>query len=286
MGHKGIAIVKMTGEKAEFDQSKLRRSLERSGAGDLVIKQILGEVVASLYDGISTKEIYKTAFTLLRKSSRPTAARYKLKKAIMELGPTGYPFEKFVGEILKHQGFEVKVGVMVKGSCVMHEVDVVAEKDNKHFMIECKFHSHQDRYCDVKVPLYIQSRFKDVEQQWKKQPGHDTKFHQGWIFNNTRFTSDAIKYGNCAGLILIGWDYPKKRGLKERIDISGLHPVTCLTTLSKVEKQQLLNKNIVLCKMLHHNQRLFESIGVRGTRLAKAMKECEELCSQFSTNTN
>lgn len=129
MEKKGISIVKMDGEKAVFDSSKLVSSLERSGANDVGISRILSHVEASLYDGISTKEIYKIAFSLLRKSSRPTAARYKLKKAIMELGPTGFPFEKFVGEILAHQGFSTNVGVIVKGHCVNHEVDVVAEKD-------------------------------------------------------------------------------------------------------------------------------------------------------------
>lgn len=278
MGHKRISIVKMTGETAEFDPSKLRRSLERSGASDVVIKQVIDEVAASLYNGISTKEIYKTAFALLRKSSRPTAARYKLKKAIMELGPTGYPFEKFVGEILSYQGFRTRVGVIVKGHCVNHEVDVIAEKDEKHFMVECKFHSDQGRHCDVKIPLYIQSRFKDVEKQWRKKDGHDTKFHQGWIFTNTRFTTDAIQYGNCAGLMLVGWDYPKKGSLKERIDVSGLHPITCLTTLSKNEKQKLLSKEKVLCMELCNHPELLKSIGISEQRHKKILNEAHELC--------
>lgn len=279
MGHKEISITKMTGEKAAFDPSKLRRSLERSGASDVVISQIITEVEAMLYDGITTKEIYITAFSLLRKSSRPTAARYKLKKAILELGPTGYPFEKFVGEILAHQGFNTKVGVIVKGHCVNHEVDVVAEKGNQHFMVECKFHSDQGRHCDVKIPLYIQSRFKDVEKQWRKKDGHNTKFHQGWIFTNTRFTTDAVKYGNCAGLMLIGWDYPKKGSLKERIDVSGLHPVTCLTTLTKQEKKKLLSKEKVLCMELCDHPELLNAIGISKQRHKKILDEAHELCN-------
>lgn len=279
MGHKGIAIVKMTSETAEFDPSKLRHSLERSGASDAVIQQVIDEVEASLYDGMSTKEIYKTAFALLRKSSRSTAARYKLKKAILELGPTGYPFEKFVGEILSYQGFSTKVGMIVKGHCVNHEVDVIAEKDEKHFMVECKFHSHQGRHCDVKIPLYIQSRFIDVEKQWRKKDGHDTIFHQVWIFTNTRFTTDAIQYGNCAGLMLVGWDYPKKGSLKERIDVSGLHPITCLTTLSKNEKQKLLSKEKVLCMELCNRPELLKSIGISEQRHKKILNEAHELCN-------
>ena len=197
----------------------------------------------------------------------------------MELGPTGYPFEKFVGAILSHQGFHTKVGVDVKGHCVNHEVDVVAERDDQHFMVECKFHSDEGRHCDVKIPLYIQSRFIDVEKQWRKRPGHDTKFHQGWIYTNTRFTTDAIQFGKCAGLMLVGWNYPKKDGLKEQIDRSGLHPVTCLTTLTKAEKQKLLSMDKVLCMDLCNHPDLLNSIGiVNSNRKKNILREANELC--------
>lgn len=275
-----ITIIKATGEKVLFNKDKLKSSLRRSGASDVVIQQVIDKVEVSLYDGISTKEIYKTAFALLRKSSRSTAARYKLKKAIFELGPTGFPFEKFVGAILSYEGFKTRVGVIVKGHCVNHEVDVVAEKDNLHFMVECKFHSDQSRHCNVKIPLYIQSRFIDVEKQWSKKDGHDTKFHQGWVVTNTRFTSDAIQYGNCMGLMLLSWDYPKKGSLKERIDQSGLHPVTCLTTLTKHEKQQLLDKEIVLCMDLCNNPELLNSIHISAKRQNNILHEAHELCAK------
>ena len=44
----------------------------------------------------------------------------------MELGPSGFPFEKLVGKILEQEGFETRVGVIVQGNCVQHEVDVIA----------------------------------------------------------------------------------------------------------------------------------------------------------------
>lgn len=280
MKNKAVQIIKASGKKVVFDSKKLEHSLNRSGASETIIQQILSEVSDLLYEGISTKDIYKKAFGLLRKSSRSTAARYKLKKAIQELGPTGYPFENFVGEILSHQGFTTQVGVVVQGHCVKHEVDVVAEKKEKHFMVECKFHSSPGRYCDVKVPLYIQSRFKDVEKQWKKQPGHDTKFHQGWIVTNTRFTTDAIQYGNCVGLQLISWDFPKEGSLKERVDISGLHPLTCLTTLTKKEKQVLLSKDKVLCMDLCKEPTLLDEVGIKKNRINSILKEAGELCNK------
>ena len=278
--YKKVFITKASGDIEMFDVSKLKHSLERSGAREQVIQKIINEVNSILYDGITSKEIYKKAFGLLRNSSRPTAARYKLKKAIMELGPTGFPFEKFVGAILSHQGFIAQVGLTVKGHCVNHEVDVIAEKDTKHFMVECKFHSDQGRFCNVKIPLYIHSRFLDVEKQWQKNPSHETKFHQGWVFTNTRFTTDAIQYGVCAGLGLVGWNYPKKDNLKELIDAFGLHPITSLTTLTSLEKQALLEKDHVLCMDLCNYPDLLGEIGISQIRQKKILQEAHELCNK------
>lgn len=274
-----INIVKHSGEIQEFNLEKLKTSLRRAKANEELIVQIADEVQKNLTDGMTTKQIYKMAFKVLREKSTATASRYKLKKALMQLGPSGFPFEKFIGHLLAQEGFKTEVGVFVQGKCVQHEVDVVAQKDIHHYMIECKYHSDQGRFCNVKIPLYIQSRFLDVEMEWKKQKGHDTKFHKGWVYTNTRFTTDAIQYGTCVGLGLASWDYPKGKGIKERIDKAGLHPLTALTTLTKSEKTKLLEKGIVLCKELYENHHFLEQIGVSSQRQKKILEDCEDLCS-------
>jgi ATP cone domain-containing protein/restriction endonuclease len=279
-----IEVIKANGESTIFEINKLQLSLTKAGASDSIAQKISTDIETTLYNGITTKEIYKNAFNKLKMHSQFIASKYKLKKAIMELGPTGYPFEKFVGELLKHQGFKVEVGVIVQGNCVQHEVDVVAEKDNKHFMIECKFHSSFNTKCNVKIPLYIQSRFLDIEKQCVKQPSHKHKFHQGWVVNNTRFSKDAIQYGNCVGLKLISWDYPKKGSLKDLISISGLYPITCLNTLKKSEKQLLLNKNIVLCKQLCNNPTILNQVRIRQDRHKKILEEGHALCESLLYN--
>jgi hypothetical protein len=275
-----INIIKQSGDIEVFDVEKLIKSLRRSQADEALIQQIVTEVQRAIYEGITTKQIYQKAFKMLKSKARVSASRYKLKKAIMELGPSGFPFEKFVGKILDYEGFETQVGVFVQGQCVQHEVDVVALKDNKHYMIECKYHSDQGRFCDVKIPLYINSRFLDVKAKWEKQKGHETKFHQGWVYTNTRFTTDAIQYGNCVGLMLVSWDYPNEKSLKDRIDKSGLHPLTSLTTLTGPEKSKLLEKGIVLCKELHENPQLLEEIGIDKSRHRKILDDCLELCKE------
>jgi hypothetical protein len=280
-----INIKKASGEFVFFQEEKLLNSLKKAGATDAVAAEINSTIKQSLFPGISTKEIYARAFALLRKTSRPTAARYKLKKAIMELGETGYPFEKFVGALLRAEGFRTQVGVTVRGKCVSHEVDVIAEKDNLHYMCECKFHNLQNRRCDVKIPLYIQSRFKDLEAAWSKKIGHSNKFHQGWIFTNTRFTSDALQYGSCAGLQLISWDYPNDNALKERVDRTGIHPITCLTTLSKREKKALIELGIITSKELCQNPEKLNVIIETINRHTQIIEEAKAL-SYKSSETN
>lgn len=274
---KNIVITKASGELVPYLEEKLRNSLMKSGANDKQVKEILKSISAKLYPGISTKKIYRMAFNSLRNSSSSLAAKYHLKRAIMELGPSGYPFEKFVGELLKHQGYDVILGEIVKGQCVSHEIDVIALTNNRHFMIECKYHNQQGIISDVKIPLYIQSRFKDVEASWIKMPGHEKRIHQGWVVTNTKFTEDAITYATCVGLRLLSWDYPIKGSLKDMIDNLGLYPVTCLTSLTRAEKQKLLDKKIVLCRQVCDGEDVLHEIGMSANRIKKVMEEGKEL---------
>ena len=279
MKKRKIKIIKASGNEAVFEVKKLIASLRKSGASEEIAQRIASEIERTIYEGMTTKGIYKKAFAQLKKHSRPTAARYKLKKAIMELGDTGYPFEKFVGALLSNEGYQTQVGVIVKGRCVNHEIDVIAENDSHHYMCECKFHNKQGRHCNVKIPLYIQSRFKDVEAAWRKNKGHEHKFHQGWIFTNTRFSTDAERYGICVGLQLISWGYPKGEGIKDRVDRTGVHPVTCLTTLTMREKKALIEKGKILCMDLVNEPQLLNKIKISENRHQRILDEASKLCN-------
>ena len=272
-------IIKASGEKVPFDVSRLRRSLERSKAEPKAIEEVIHAISSQLHENMSTKDIYRKAFSLLRKTGSSSAARYKLKAAILELGPAGFAFEKFVAEVLKNDGYHIQLNQIEQGVCVKHEVDVIAERDNVRAMIECKFHSDKGKYSDVKIPLYIQSRFKDVEATWAQMPEHQGKQFQGWVVTNTRFTGDAEQYGNCAGLTLLSWDSPKEGSLKQRIDRAGLHPITSLTTLTKAEKKMLLSQDVVLSSELCNRPNLLQMEGISKNRKKRILKEAHDLCS-------
>jgi len=272
-----INVVKASGEHVVFDQNKLVQSLDRAGAGQELIAEVLSDLTDYLYDGISTKKIYDRAYKRLNQLSSHNAGRYKLKEAIFELGPSGYPFENFVGELLKSQGYAVEVGVLVQGKCVRHEIDVIAENEQNHFMVECKFHSSPGKKSNVIVPLYIHSRFRDIIATMNNLPGYNTKLHQSWVVTNTRFTQDALDYGKCSGMIMVGWDYPQEGNLRNRIDRSGLHPVTSLFSLKKAEKQALLGHGIVTCRNLLDGKSQLNEMGLGSRKINRIINEAVNL---------
>ncbi|MEM5565497.1 ATP cone domain-containing protein [Psychroserpens sp. AS72] len=279
MDIQNIDIVKSSGEIVKFSLEKLRRSLKRTGADDTIVNQILDTVRDELYQGISTKEIYNRAFALLKKNKSFLASKYKLKKAIYELGPTGFPFERFVSAILDYSGYNTKVSVILQGKCVSHEIDVIAFKNSEATIIECKFHSEQGQNCNVKVPLYINSRYQDVKSNWDQSSKNEAVLTPGWVATNTRFTKDALQYGNCCGLYLLSWDYPKNNGLKDRIDRLGLYPITVSTLLTNREKQFLLSRDIVLCRALINDSFYLDHLGISETRKEKILNEISQLCN-------
>ncbi len=258
---------------------KLRNSLKHSGADHNLVEQIVEKVREELYEGISSHEIYNRAYALLKKSKSVFASKYKLKKAIYELGPTGFPFERFVSAILDYSGYVTLVDEILNGVCVTHEIDVLAEKNGSLTVIECKFHSEEGRNCNVKVPLYIHSRYNDVKAHWATKKTESKTMDAGWVVTNTRFTEDAINYGKCAGLYLLSWDYPIKDGLKDRIDRLGLYPVTVSTLLSTTEKQFLLSRNVVLCRQLWKDKFFLDHLGISQDRKEKILEEIGQLCN-------
>ena len=223
MDKKQITIKKSSGDLEPFSSRKLKDSLRNCEVSNNEIDSIISQVTPELYDGISSEEVHNKVFPILKKYHEISASKYSLKRGIFELGPTGFPFERLIAALLVEKGYQTKVSVVLNGKCVTHEIDVLAEKDGNTYAIECKFHSDPRGVSNVKVPLYINSRFLDVQQQWNSDTLKTTHLKQGWLVTNTRFTIDAINYGKCIGLTLLSWDYPKNNGMKAN---------RCLRTIS------------------------------------------------------
>jgi hypothetical protein len=221
-----------------------------------------------------TEEIYHRAFSMLQNESPAhVAARYSIKRAVFALGPSGFPFEQFLAEVLRAHGWSARTGVAMTGRCVPHEVDVLIEKKGKKVGIEAKFHNDAAGRTDVKDALYVHARYEDL----KRAPEESSRVDEGWLVTNTRFTRNAIRFAQCSNLTLLGWDYPHNRGLQTMIEEARVHPLTCLTTLSESEKHRLLDKKIVLCKQVT-TPHLLQEYGVRPDKVPHVITEARDLC--------
>ncbi|MSR78764.1 MAG: ATPase [Candidatus Taylorbacteria bacterium] len=277
MSDQKIFIIKTDGTKEEFQRSKLEESLVRSRASTEVKDKIVNHISREIEDGMSTTAIYQHAFELLHKFECPIAARYSLKRAIADLGPSGFPFEKFVAEIYKARGFETLTDQVVEGSCVEHEIDVLAWNENKLIMAEVKFHNELGLKSDLKVALYIKARFDDLKGK-EFIFGTKRKLDEGILITNTNFTTMAIQYCECAGVRLIGWNYPSVGNLHDMIEDANLHPITCLTTLSGMEKKLLMENGVILCKSVRDGDEPLLKSGLSQTTIENAKKESLMFC--------
>jgi len=273
-----MKIVKRSGNIVEFNKDKLKKSLLKSGASKDVVEDILRAIDQQIYEGISTKKIYNLAFGMLKKSANSIAARYNLRVAIQLLGPAGFFFEKFIARLFISEGYLAQTNLFLSGKCVGHEVDIAIMKNSSVEMVECKFHAGREANSDVKVPMYILSRFNDLKDRTHLIYTKSDKISGCWIVTNNRFTSDATAFALCSGLKLLSWDYPEKNSLRQKIDDDHLYPLTCLTTLTLAEKDKLMVLDIILAQEILDNLETLEKIGLSQNRIKNVIKEVSELC--------
>ena len=274
-----MKVVKYSGDTVDFNSNKLLKSLLKAGANPEQAQHIISTISAQLFDGMATKQIYKMAFALLKKNSNAHAARYNLREAIRMLGPAGFYFEKYIARLFESEGYKTKTNLVLQGKCVTHEIDVLIQKDSEMGMVECKFHAGREVASDVKVPMYILSRFNDLKTKSHSFFDSKSPLTSCWIVTNNRFTADAITFANCSGLQLLSWNYPENNCLKSKTDQNKLYPITCLTTLSLAEKEHLLQEELLLVKDILVQSSVLNAIGLSPNRIQNVLKEARELCT-------
>ena len=276
-------IKKRNGKIEVYQADKLQNSIEKVGLTEVEAELIVKEIEAKRFKKIlTTRKLHQETFWLLRKRSNAAAARYNIKKSVQELGPSGYPFERFFGELMKALNYKVEVGVHLQGNCLTHEIDVLEDKvddeNDVRIMTECKFKNRLTHKVDTQTVLYIQARFQDLSKFWQKDSSLP-KTHKVCVATNTGFTTDAIKYSECMQMLLVSWDYPRKgQNLKRLIDDTATYPLTCLTTLTKAEKQVLLNKKVVLVRDIQANKLILDALNLTSRQRNKVLKEVGDLC--------
>lgn len=269
---KEIMVGKNDGSLEAFNPLKLEKSLLRSGATRKIAQYVVNEVEKKLFDEISTKKIYTLAFQLFWKKSHYNAITYNLKKSILGLGPSGFNFEKFMAYVFQGKGFKTSLDNIKRGRCVKHEVDIIAKRDDFTVFSECKFHNSLSKKNDIKTALYVQARAVDLKESDKCED-----FDEFWLISNTCFSKDAIKYAECVGLKLFGFNFPEQGTIGDIVKRYHLHPVTCLRKLKKYQIKKLLEKEIILCKQIYRDQSVLDSLNLSESAYKAVMKEIKML---------
>lgn len=264
-------VIKATGEKEPFSEEKLVYSIKRAGVPLNLQTKALMHVKSKLHENIPTSEIYKHITEFLGSESRVVKAKYGLKHAITALGPTGYPFEDYVSEILKRQGYITEVRSILSGKCVSHEIDVIAEKDGKEkLMVEAKFHNTSGLKTDIHVALYTKARFEDIREKYG--------FTKPFLYTNTKITSDAQTYALCVDMGVVSWSYPDKQSLRDLVEKEKLYPITILESLSNMQTQTLLENNRVLVSDICKNKGLLDLLDIHDDKKREVFEEAQGIC--------
>ena len=272
-------IIKADGSKEEFDPVRLVTSLRRSGAGEHAAERIAESITRTVVLGATSREIYSRAFALLRREARPIAARYALRRALLELGPTGHPFEDFISRLFRAEGWHVETRKIIRGKCVSHEVDLYASHpDEKTYVAaELKYHNDPGYKTDLKNALYVKSRFDDI---FACDPAvRACPLNRGILITNTKFTSEAIAYAECAGVELLGWMYPINDSLFMRMNRAKVYPITTVTGLTHAEKSILLENGIVSVDEIMHDRRALDPLHLSSERVGELLAEVDGLLS-------
>lgn len=244
-------VINTRGKEEPFSREKIYRSARRAGASRDLARKITETIRRGIRPGKKTSDIFKEIKKLLSRENLESAIRFSLKEGIRKLGPTGFPFEKYIGEIFSKNGFKVSLNQKIPGFCCRYEIDFLARKGRLLYIGECKYHNLAGSRVHSNVALSNYARFLDIKKGnfLRGKRFKDLKV-KSLLVTNTKFTSKTVKYSKCMGVELLGWDYPRGKGLEHIIDVGNLYPVTILPSLDRYLAKIFASRKMMLVQDL------------------------------------
>ena len=276
-----LYVINLSGEKEPFSFQKVYNSARRVGASKGLAQDIAQVITKQVYPGIRTSEIFSKVIKMLHSETPRAALRFNLKRGIKKLGPTGFPFEKFVGEIFRKLGYEVKINQYIPGHCIRnYEIDFVAQKENIIYIGECKYRNLPGEKVHSKDALANYARFLDICNssffKSKKDEGLEVKT---MMVTNTKFTQKTLDYFKCIGIDALGWRYPKTQGLESLIEENKFYPITILPALNSYLADFFVSKKIMLVQDILDidSKRLSKKLKIPERQILILKKQAEDL---------
>lgn len=279
-----MKVKKYNGELVEYNPKALKISLTKSGASKEEVEEVFDLITPDIKEGISTQELYQLAFDNLKKYRNSYAARYSLKKALRDLGPEGYYFEKYIKRLMETVGYNAVNGQTVQGNAVTHEIDVVAQKEDRLYFCECKFRNDVDAKISVTTPMYFMSRMIDVKDKSFTFFDRTLKPTKGFFVTNAYLTTDSIDWIEFYNEIgVISWNYPSKMSMKYLIDNLAIYPITCLTTIELDAIKVLMQAGCLLVEDIIKKEEYLKSLQLPDQTINQIVEEVKELI-EIQTN--
>jgi len=276
-----LDVINLNGEKEPFSFQKVYNSARRVGASKELAQDIAQVIKKQAYPGIKTSEIFSKVRKMLNSKTPKAALKFNLKKGIKKLGPTGFPFEKFIGEILKKLGYDVKINQYIPGHCIRsYEIDFIAHKKNTIYLGECKYRNLPGEKVHSKDALANYARFLDI----CNSPFFKSKEKEGFkvktmMVTNTKFTQKTLDYFECIGINALGWRYPRTKGLEYLIENNKFYPITILPGLNSYLADFFVSEKMMLAQDILNIdiKKLSKKLKVPEKKILILKKQAEDL---------
>lgn len=233
-------MTKSDGTKVPFDRAKIVETCIRTGLDTRTAKEIADRTESTLPDGATTHQIYDFVKDEMEKLNPKSAALFGLRDAIADLDSES--FERYAKSVLEAHGWKCTWNQIVPGRSVEHQVDVIAQKGDETWVIECKRHFNPHRWCGLDVMLQVQARLEDLRDGSFDQK-NKYKWAGAWIFTNTKFSEHAKAYATAKAERMTGWR-SGEFGLERLVEEKKIWPVTMLK-LDLMTKAKLLSSHII-----------------------------------------
>ncbi len=271
-------VVNLKGEREPFSLVKVLRSARRAGASKDLAQKVALEIEKIVYPGIKTSEIFRKVHQFLKKEDKQSSLRFSLKEAMRKLGPSGFPFEKYIGEIFSAHKYEVSLNRKIKGKFALHEIDFLARNKEKLYIGECKFRIFPGEKIDLAIVLAFYAKFLDLKNgNYFNLPRNVVL--KPILVTNAKFSSQAIRYANGMEIELLGWRHPPSRGLEFMIEAEQLYPITILPSFKGYLMEACSQARLMFARdMLKRSSgEIAGEIGIDENKLSPLVKEAKTL---------
>jgi hypothetical protein len=241
-------ITKSDGSRQVFQKEKVLDTCLRMGATREVAEHVTDRVEQEIYNGIESKRILSMIFRQLGRYHPSVKHHIDLRKALALMDPKP-DFEQYVRLLLEGQGYQVTPNTIIRGKCVEHEIDAIAKKDGRTYIVEVKHHSNHHTLSGLDVDRISRAIFEDISEGFELGM-NSTRLERAMIICNAKLSDHAKRYAECRGIEHMGWRYPQNRGIDAIIEGKKLYPITYLKNLDSTSMRKLTSRGVLLLTQL------------------------------------